>query len=258
MPLSTIISDDERPAREFLKNILAGFDEVELVGEAESGTESLAMIRELRPDLAILDLQMPGLTGIEVVKHLSEEEMPLVVFVTAYDDHAVQAFEVNAVDYLLKPVATERVAKMLMRVGDRLSREGWRTREAESLKDAAEVYEAVARQGFLERIPVKKRDDIILVPVADVAAIEADGELLHISTVTNGRFVINHRLKDIESRLDPAKFVRLSRSAIVAVDQVDRISPLPGGMYVVSLKTGEEHQSSRQQSRMLRERLLKL
>jgi two-component system LytT family response regulator len=258
MPITTVIADDERPAREFLKNILAGFGDVEFVGEAESGTEALALIRELRPELAILDLQMPGMTGLEVVRNLSEEEMPLVAFVTAYDDHAVQAFEVNAIDYLLKPVESDRVAKMVARVAERLSKEDWRAREAESVRDAAAVYEAVARQGFLERIPVKKRDDIVLVPVADVSAVEADGELLHISTVGNDRFVINYRLKDIESRLDPSKFVRLSRSAIVAVDQVDRISPLPGGMYVVTMKNGGEHQSSRQQSRVLRERLLRL
>lgn len=258
MPITAIIADDERPAREFLKNILAGFAGVDIVAEADNGTEAERLIRELNPQLAILDLQMPGKSGLEVVRSLSEEEIPLVVFVTAFDDHAVQAFELNAVDYLLKPVEEERVAKMLARVEDRLSKDGWRARESQNVRDAAEVYEAVATQGFLERIPVKKRDDILLVPVSEVASIAADGELLHITTADNDRFVINYRLKDLESRLDPSKFVRLSRSAVVSLDHVDRISPLPGGMYVVALKNGEEHQSSRQQSRMLRERLLKL
>lgn len=258
MPITTIISDDERPAREFLKGILREFEVLELVGEAETGTEALALIRDVRPELAILDLQMPGLTGLEVVRNLPEEDMPLVVFVTAYDDYAVQAFEVNAVDYLLKPVETERVSGMVARVVERRSTDDWRSREAHALKGVAEVYETVAKQGYLERIPVRQRNDIILVPVSDLASVEADAELLRITTAANDRFVINFRLKDMETRLDPAKFMRLSRSAIVAVDQVERISPLPGGTYVVTLKNGEEHQSSRQQSKVLRERLLRL
>ena len=111
--LRVLIADDERPAREFLKNILREFEDVELVGEAENGAEAIELIKNSKPDLALLDLQMPEISGLEAVKILRKNQMPLVAFVTAYDEYAVQAFEVNAVDYLLKPITSEQVAQAI-------------------------------------------------------------------------------------------------------------------------------------------------
>jgi DNA-binding LytR/AlgR family response regulator len=256
--LRIIIADDERPAREFLKAVLAGFADVEVVGEAADGSGALEAIRSLKPDLALLDLQMPELSGIEVVRSLGRDELPLIAFVTAYDEHAVKAFELNAVDYLLKPIEKDRLRETLDRAITRLGRPDWRESESEKIESTVQTYNADQPTEPLERIPVRHRDDIILVPVGDVASVTADGELLNIVTRTNQRYVINYRLKDLESRLDEKQFVRLSRSAIVNLDMVDRISPMPGGTFLISMKNGQEIASSRQQSRSLRERFFKL
>jgi two-component system, LytTR family, response regulator len=252
------IADDERPAREYLKRLLSELDGVDTVGEAENGTEALEAIRTLKPDLALLDLQMPEMSGIEVVRQLRKTQMPLVAFVTAFDDYAVQAFELNAVDYLLKPVEPDRLRETVDRARERLEQTDWRAAETERIANAAETYEASRRNEPLTRIPVKKRDDIYLIPVADVAAIVADGELLHITTAENDRYVINFRLKGLEARLDAERFIRLSRSALVNIDHVDRLSPLPGGTYMIVLSNGQQLESSRQHSKLLRSKMLKL
>jgi two-component system, LytTR family, response regulator len=256
--LRVIIADDERPARSFLKAILQEFEDVEIVGEAENGAEAVEIIKKEKPDLALLDLQMPEITGLEVVKMLRKSEMPLIAFVTAYDEYAVQAFEVGAVDYLLKPIEKSRLHETLQRASERLEQADFRSIEAEKLKKTIESYDEAARPTFLERIPVKKNDEIILIPTREIVSVVADGELLHITNLQNKRFVINHRLKDLEARLAPDKFARLSRSAIVNLEMISKISQMPGGTYAVLLKNGQEIQSSRLQSRILRERLLKL
>lgn len=253
-----IIADDERPAREFLKNILREFEDVKLVGEAENGAEAIEIIKEQKPDLALLDLQMPEITGLEVVKLLRKSQMPLIAFVTAYDEFAVQAFEVGAVDYLLKPVEKSRLRETLHRAHERLEQTDWREKEAEKIKTAAKIYDENTRLEFLEHIPVKKREEIFLISVGDVASIIADGELLHITTANLNKYVINFRLKDLETRLDSTKFVRLSRGAIVNLKMIAKISPLPGGVYQITLENSQQINSSRLQSRILREKLLKL
>ena len=256
--LRIIIADDERPAREYLKAILRTINEAELVGEAENGAEAVKKIKELRPDLALLDLQMPEVSGLEAVKLVPPEQLPLIAFVTAFDQYAVQAFELNAVDYLLKPVEKERLQMTLERAAERLEHSGWRQRESVRLELAAGTYSQLERAEPIERIPVRKRDDIFLIPVTEIASVVADGELLRITTFDNQRFEINFRLKDLEQRLDERKFVRLSRGAIVNLDAINRVSPLPGGTYEVFLKNGQEITSSRQQSKFLRGKLFRL
>lgn len=256
--LRIIIADDERPAREFLKAVLREFEDVEIVGEAENGAETVEIIKQTKPDLALLDLQMPEISGLEAVRLLRKSQMPLVAFVTAYDEYAVQAFEVNAVDYLLKPVEKSRLRETLNRAHERLEQEDWQAKETEIVKNAAQVYEEFSRKEFLERIPVKKREEIFLIPVGEIASIVADGELLHLTTNKNQKYVINYRLKDLEMRLAPDKFVRLSRGAIANLEMISRVSPMPGGTYLIALKNGQEIASSRLQSRILREKILKL
>jgi len=257
--LRIIIADDERPAREFLKAVLREFEDAELVGEAENGADAVELIKTLKPDLALLDLRMPEISGLEAVRLLRKSQMPLVAFVTAYDEYAVQAFEVNAVDYLLKPVEKSRLRETLNRAHERLEQEDWRAVESENVRSAAEVYaENTTRGEYLERIPVKRREEIFLVPVAEIASVVADGELLHITTDRNRKYTINYRLKDLETRLAPEKFIRLSRGALANLAQIARVSPLPGGTYLIVLKNGQEIASSRLQSRILREKLFKL
>lgn len=258
MKLRIVIADDERPARQFLKALLESFDNAEIVGEAENGAEAVELIEETKPDLALLDLQMPEVSGLEVVKLVRKSSLPLVAFVTAYDEYAVQAFELNAVDYLLKPVEKSRLRETLNRACERLGQTDFRERESANLKAATAVYEQTSPPAFLERIPIRHRDEIVLLPVREVASIVADGELLHITTIRNERYTINYRLKDLEAKLNIKKFIRLSRGALVNLEMIARISPLPGGTYAVRLKNNQEIESSRQQSKILREKLLKL
>jgi len=255
--LRTIIADDERPARNFLKNILLGFGDVELIGEAESGAEAFELIKREKPDLALLDLQMPELSGLEVVKLLRKNQMPLVAFITAFDEYAIRAFEVNAVDYLLKPVEKERLRETLDRVQERLEHKDFRETETRKMKNAFDVYES-NRTGFIERIPVKNREEILLIPVGTIASVVAEGELLHISTGKNDRYIINYRLKDLEAKLDPAVFIRLSRGALANISMFEKIEPQAGGTFQITLQNGQQIPTSRLQSRVLRERLLKL
>ncbi|HEX9000245.1 MAG TPA: response regulator [Blastocatellia bacterium] len=256
--LRVVIADDERPARSFLAAMLRTFSDVDLIGEATTGGEAVELIETERPDLALLDLQMPELDGLGVVRLIRKDRLPLIAFVTAYDEYAVRAFELNAVDYLLKPVERMRLRDTLNRAQERLERADLRETEAEHLQAAAAEYEISTRQSYLERIPIRQRDEIILVQVDRIASIVADGELLHLTTADEQRYSFSHRLKDLEGRLDPAKFVRLSRGALVNVNQISRISPLPGGTYVVTLHNHQQLNVSRIQARILRDQLLKI
>lgn len=303
--LRVVVVDDERPARHFLLGLLRGAPDVEVVGEAADGHEAVALIERTRPDLAFLDLQMPELDGLGVVRALERairrDGLPLVAFVTAYDAYAVRAFEVHAVDYLLKPVDGPRLRRTLERAHERLDRADMRESAAAALRRAALEVEAARDEGLeddaeaaggdaaggaplgaqlgassgdpsggpagagragaaapLERIPVRKRDDVVLVPVAHVVAVVADGELLHLATAGGERHTVAYRLKDLEARLPPGQFVRLSRGALARIDAIARISPMPGGTYVVTLANGAQLPVSRLRSRVVREQLLRL
>ncbi len=253
--LRIVIADDERPARSFLAAVLRSFPDVELIGEAATGPEAVELIERMNPDLALLDLQMPELDGIGVVRLL--RRMPLVAFVTAYDEYAVRAFELNAIDYLLKPVERTRLRETIDRAQERLDRADLREQTTANLKAVVEGYEA-ERTGFLERIPVRYKEEIILLAVDRIASVVADGELIHFTTDQAKRYTINYRLKDIESRLDPNRFVRLSRGTLVNIRMIERISPLPGGTYLVTLVNEQTHTVSRIQSRVFRETLLRI
>jgi len=256
--LRVIVADDERPAREFLKAVLREFEQVELVGEAENGADAVELIKSLKPDLAILDLKMPELSGLDAVKLLRKSQMPIVAFVTAHDEFAVQAFELNAVDYLLKPVERSRLGETLARAAERLEQDDWRATETEKLKNTVRSFGEAEKAEMLDRIPVRKKEEIFLIPVDEIASIVADGELLHLTTGKNQKYAINYRLKDLELRLDEKKFVRLSRGALANLSMIARISPMPGGTYLVALSNGQEINSSRLQSKILRSKLLKL
>jgi two-component system, LytTR family, response regulator len=256
--LRVAIADDERPARSFLAAMLRGFDDVKLVGEASNGAEAIELIERERPDLALLDLQMPEIDGLDVVRLLKKSRMPLVAFVTAYDEYAVRAFELNAVDYLLKPVDKARLREALNRAHERLERGDLRMEAVARVDAAAASYEEATRPPILERIPIRQKDEIVIVPVKEIASVVAEGELLRLTTERNETYTLSYRLKDLEARLDPARFVRLGRGALANVEMLRRVSSMPGGTYVVTMSNGQQLAVSRIQGRILREHLLKL
>ena len=256
--LRVVVADDERPARSFLVALLRSFEDVAVVGEASSGREAVAMIEKEKPDLAFLDWQMPELDGMGVVRQLKKQSMPLIAFVTAYDEYAVRAFEVNAVDYLLKPVDKARLRDTLNRAQDRMEHAEIIEEQASRVGQALDTYESSARPPYLERIPVRHREEVVIVPVQNIASIVADGELLNITTTRNERHTITYRLKDLERMLDPARFIRLGRGTLANVDQIGKVAVMPGGTHVAVLGNGQKLPVSRIQSRVLRERLLKL
>ncbi len=261
--LRVVVADDERPARSYLVRMLRTFENIEVLAEAENGTESIEMIEREKPDLALLDLQMPEVDGLGVVRLVKKSALPLVAFVTAYDEYAVRAFELNAIDYLLKPVERSRLSETLHRAQERLEQADnfteVRREEAMHLRSAINEYEQLAPRAYLDRIPVRRMGgEILLLPPRSIASIIADGELLHITTSKDERYTINYRLKDLEARLDPQMFLRLSRGTLANREMIERVNPLPGGTYAVTLADGQQLSVSRMQSRILRERLLRL
>ena len=255
-PLRVILADDERPARRFLVNLLKSFPDVEIAGEAGNGNDALDLIETERPDLALLDLHMPDTGGLDVARLVNAGATPSIAFVTAHDDFAIEAFELNAIDYLLKPVARDRLARTIERARTRAAEPA--AERAQRLTAAAVALDSRSHTQYLERIPVRRKDETEILPVRQIASIVAEGELLHLTTIANERFIISHRLHALEARLDPRRFVRLSRGTLAAVDQIQKVSPLVGGTCQVQLANGQTLQASRIQSRVLRETLLRL
>ncbi|HEY7185741.1 MAG TPA: LytTR family DNA-binding domain-containing protein [Vicinamibacterales bacterium] len=256
--VTLIVADDERPARKFLITLLKSCAGAQLIAEAASGEEALSLIQEHRPQLALLDLQMPEMGGLEVARRLSPQALPLIAFVTAFDDHAIEAFEVNAIDYLLKPVQRDRLQATIDRARERLESREPVEGQAAAIASAASAYERSTRRRYADRLPLRQRDKVVIVPVRTIASIVSEGELLHIRTVSRETFTITHRLHVLEARLDPRRFIRLSRGTLANIDLIAQINPMPGGTYVAVLSDGQELSVSRIQSRALRETLLKL
>ena len=256
--LRVVVADDERPARSFLVSLLRSFHDVVVVREAASGRDAVLAIEKERPDLALLDWQMPELDGIGVVRTLKKGAMPLIAFVTAYDEFAVRAFEMNAVDYLLKPVDQVRLRETINRAQEMIEHAEIVAEHASHVGAAIETYETLTKGPYLERIPVRLREEVLIVPVHQIASIVAEGEVLNITTAHRQRHTITYRLKDLERRLDPTRFIRLGRGTLVNVDFITKVSTMPGGTHVAILSNGQKLQVSRLQSRVIREQFLKL
>jgi len=242
--MRTLIVDDESPARERLKRLLADVEEVELIGEAESGTQAVEMIEREKPDLVFLDIQMPGLDGFGVIEALADP--PPVIFVTAYDEYAIRAFEVNALDYLLKPFSRERLEKAIRRAQEAL------VEEQDFATRLGPLLESLAAQGrYLTRLAVRDRDRIRVLGVDEVDWIGVEGEqvLVHAG---DKAYPIRRTLAELEARLDPARFFRAHRSAIVNLDRVKEVIPWFKGSHKLRLTTGAEVELSRARARALR------
>lgn len=242
--ITVLIVDDEPPARAKLRRFLAAEAGVEVVGEAESGTEAVAAIERLRPALVFLDVQMPGLDGFGVLAALGEaldsEPLPHVVFVTAFDEYALRAFEVNAVDYLLKPFDSARFRTALERAKERLQRRGGGDVE----RIAALLAQVRPRPEYLERILVRGRDRAVFLELSEVRWFEAEQNYVRLHTA-GGSHLVRGTLAALEERLDPRHFLRIHRSRIVNTAHVRELRPWSHGDYQVVLRDGTELTLSR-------------
>jgi len=240
-----LIVDDEQPARERLKRLLADIKGVELIGKAEGGPQAVELIEREQPDLVLLDIQMPGLDGFGVIEAL--EEPPPTVFVTAYDEYAIRAFEVNALDYLLKPFSRERLEQAIHRAQEAQA-------EGQDLTSRlAPLLESLAGQGhYLNRLAVRDGNRIRVLDADEVdwIGIENEKTRVHAGSET---YPIRRTLADLEARLNPARFFRTHRSAIVNLDRVKEIIPWFKGSHKLRLITGAEVDLSRARARALRE-----
>jgi two-component system LytT family response regulator len=248
--LGVLIVDDEPPARRRLRGMLAERAETEIVGECGSGREAVAAIRRSRPEVVLLDVQMAGMDGFSVIEEIGIEKMPVVIFVTAYEKHALRAFDVNAVDYLLKPFDDKRLAVALRRARNLVE-----TRSAGRSSINHRILEAVAdatnRGRYRARFAVKSSGRIYFVPVDEIDWIDASGKYVHLHAGEE-EHLLRAAIGQIESELDPSLFARIHRSTIVNIKQIKELQPLFHGEYAVVLKDGTELTLSRGYRRKLR------
>lgn len=244
-PMRVVLADDEPLARARLRSLLSRHNDVEIVAECVNGPEVVAAVQTHRPNVLFLDVQMPGQSGVEVVQAIGPRAVCAVVFVTAYDEHAVRAFEQHALDYVLKPVDDERFERTLERVRERLA-ERSASNLTESVMRLLAEKQPLSTQAspFLDRFVLRSTDKVSFVDVAAVDWIEADGDYVRLHT---GKSSHLHRatLSALETQLDPAVFVRIHRSTIVRLARVRELQPYFHGEYVVFLHDGTKLKLSR-------------
>lgn len=248
--IRTLLVDDEELARAALRRALLAapeFEGFEIVGEAANGVEALEAIDEFRPDVIFLDIEMPGFGGFEVIRQVSNP--PAIVFVTAYDEYAVKAFEANALDYLLKPVQSERLRRALTRVRQRFA-----DRSAErALEQNARIAEIVAhRSGPLKRLAARRGKRIVIVPLREIVRIEIEDKLVFACTAKE-RLLLEKSIGELETMLEPVGFLRISRGELVNLEMVRELAPFFSGTWRVKLANGEERDVSRERAKQLKE-----
>ena len=245
MSLTALVIDDEPIARHAVVRLLREDPDIEVAGECGDGVSAVAAIRDRSPDLVFLDIQMPAITGLDVVATIGAPRMPATIFVTAYEQFAVRAFEANAVDYLVKPFSRERFAETLRRAKQRLL--GARGADADT---TARIMQALAslqqRDAYLERLPVRENERVVLVDVDDIVWIKASGNTvrLHLADRVHD---LRETMSALAARLDPRHFARVHRSAIINVRRVKDIHPWFNGYHVVTMDTGQQLRMSRYQ-----------
>jgi two-component system, LytTR family, response regulator len=233
--LRALIIDDEPPARRKLALLMRDEADIEIIGQCSNGLEAITAIEEKHPDVIFLDIQMPGLNGFEMLEALGTDNLPFVVFVTAYDEFAVKAFEVHALDYLLKPFDRSRLQDCLARV---------RKAQRSNSSNLHELLEQFRPKEYLSRFVVKARGRVLLLKTDDVDSLEASGNYVELRCGKQ-TYLVRDTLNDVERRLDPQQFARVHRSTIVNLDRVQELQPWSHGDFVVILKDGTKLRLSR-------------
>lgn len=236
LPIRVAVVDDEPHGRAALRSAAAAFDDLEVVVEASDGASAIRALERTPVDVVLLDVRMPGLDGFDMLGEVKSDP-PEVVFVTASDDHAVRAFEVDALDYLVKPFSDRRFAEMVERLRERIARRGAPSAESPESSGGGAAHHT--------RITVREGDRVRFVAVRDLRFATADGNHLVLHLTDGGTARIRHTLTHLEAVLDPARFVRIHRSTLVNVDDVREVQPWFSGDWVALMKGGEELRVSR-------------
>ncbi len=252
MDIKALIVDDEQLSREGIRIRLQEYPDISIIGECASGKEAIEMIDELKPDLVFLDIQMPEMNGFEVLQKIKMSPPPLIIFITAYDKFAVEAFEYHAFDYLLKPINDKRFHKTLNRVTTEMNHRHLE-RYSQQLQYMINEYLAMSNDNPQEnnttyapitRIFVKAKDQIAILPVQEVEWIESAGDYVYIHTKEQ-KHLVRDTLASFESKLNPSQFVRIHRSTIVNIEKVRSFRPNESGDYDVFLLNGQQLKLSR-------------
>jgi len=241
MSIRALIADDEPLAREHIRDLLAQEPEIELVGECADGKQTVTAIESNRPDLLFLDIEMPELDGFGVLREVGPERMPFVIFVTAYDKYALQAFDAHALDYLLKPFDRERFQRALQHARSRIKQE--RTGEL-STRLLALLKEVNPDHKYLDRLVIKSRGRVIFLRTDELMWAEAAGNYVELH-VGKEAHLLREPLSSFEEKLDPKKFLRIHRSCIVNVEFIKELQPGFGGEYIVVMRDGHQLTLSR-------------
>lgn len=247
MATTCIIVDDEKLARDLLKEYLENYPEIELLGEADQGTEAVEKIDKLKPDIVFLDVQMPGMTGFDVLEDIEHE--PYVIFVTAYDQYAIKAFEKNAVDYLLKPLDEERFRNAVNRALKR------KTLEHSSIEDLLSSMKSERKGTYDTHIFVQKSEKLFNLPVDEIVYLEASGDYTIITTKAD-QFVSSSGIGKLEEILNPEVFIRVHRSTIVNVNYLKEIERHFNGGMVVKMQSGKSFPVSRTYAKLIRKKVV--
>lgn len=234
MIYTALIVDDEPPARKKIKRLLEAHDDIKLVGEAENGLECIKMVEKLSPTILFLDIQMPVMTGIDVLDHLPPESMPVIVFTTAYDQYAIKAFEVQAVDYLLKPFDQDRFNLAMTRVKERCAHS-----ESESDKILALQKHLNPTPTYSNRFLVKDGESLVFLKTEEIDWLESEGNYV-IFYSNDKEYMIRGTLNNIENKLDPEHFIRIHRSYIVKIDYIKEVYPVRVGEYTLILNNDKK------------------
>jgi two-component system, LytTR family, response regulator len=239
--IRTLIIDDEPLARKRVKQLLASAEEFQVIGEAKNVAEAVSACQELRPDLVFLDVEMPDGSGFDALEKLSAENMPAVVFVTAYDQFTIKAFDVYAVDYLLKPFSEERFHQAAARVRERLSRASDDNLN-QQMRNLLSLLKT--NRDFLDRLVINHKDRLVVISVKEVDSVVAYGNYLKVHA--GGKtYLLRETINNLSQRLDPEIFLRIHRSTIVNAERIKEFQPMFGGQYAVILKDGSEFVLSR-------------
>jgi two-component system LytT family response regulator len=247
MKLQALIIDDEEPARDIMKHYLKDHELIEIAGEFSDGFSGLKGIQDLKPDLVFLDVQMPKLTGLELLELL--EQPPMIIFSTAYDHYAIKAFEMNAIDYLLKPYSKDR---LLQAVQKAVTQAGTGEKSSAQVQNLVKTLEENTE--YLQRIAVKSRHKVSVIPVNEVIYLEAEGDYVMIHTKDN-KHLKEKTMKYFETHLDPDHFIRVHRSSIVNADHIHRLELYDKENYVVILKNNVSVKASSTGYKLLKEKL---